>query len=277
MTSQNRTTLKTYFVTGARPTQAQFIDLIDSSLNLSDTGAQIITSDVSALGKVEFRKDITVSGNATIGGTLTVGGVPALTASSIATFTNKTYDTAGAGNNLSINGLGVSANTGTGAIVRATLPTLVTPVLGVATGTSLALGGGTALANYLESTWVPVITTTATVGSPAYSIQSGSYTRIGRMVFAQFIITLSGWTGSPTGNVNISGLPIAAGSPEEGYATIYYSVTGLAASNFGIIGRVIAGATVINLYQNSNTADTVITAAQIGSTPTLNGLCVYRV
>lgn len=38
-----------------------------------------------------------------------------------------------------------SAPTGTGVVVLATSPTLVTPVLGVATGTSLALGGGTAL------------------------------------------------------------------------------------------------------------------------------------
>ena len=38
-----------------------------------------------------------------------------------------------------------SGVTGTGSMVRATSPTLVTPVLGAATGTSLALGGGTAL------------------------------------------------------------------------------------------------------------------------------------
>jgi len=38
------------------------------------------------------------------------------------------------------------AVTGSGGLVRATSPTLVTPNIGVATGTSLALGGGTALA-----------------------------------------------------------------------------------------------------------------------------------
>jgi len=37
------------------------------------------------------------------------------------------------------------STTGSGNVVRATTPTLITPVLGAATGTSLALGGGTAL------------------------------------------------------------------------------------------------------------------------------------
>ncbi|MHC2533365.1 beta strand repeat-containing protein [Bradyrhizobium diazoefficiens] len=53
------------------------------------------------------------------------------------TLTNKTFDTAGAGNNFSINGLAATANTGTGSVVRATSPTLVTPALGAATATSL--------------------------------------------------------------------------------------------------------------------------------------------
>ena len=38
MSHQNRTTLKGYFNTGARPTQEQFADLIDSSLNLVHNG-----------------------------------------------------------------------------------------------------------------------------------------------------------------------------------------------------------------------------------------------
>ena len=51
--------------------------------------------------------------------------------------TNKTYDTAGTGNVLKINGTQVSAVTGTGSVVLATSPTLVTPVLGVASATTI--------------------------------------------------------------------------------------------------------------------------------------------
>ena len=36
MAQVNRTTLKTYFETGDVPTEAQFIDLIDSLLNILD-------------------------------------------------------------------------------------------------------------------------------------------------------------------------------------------------------------------------------------------------
>lgn len=57
------------------------------------------------------------------------------------TFLNKTYDTAGAGNVFKINGTTISAVTGTGSAVLATSPSLVTPALGVATATSVAVGG----------------------------------------------------------------------------------------------------------------------------------------
>ena len=53
------------------------------------------------------------------------------------TFTNKTFDTAATGNVFKINGTTLTAVTGTGAVVLATSPTLTTPVLGVATVTSI--------------------------------------------------------------------------------------------------------------------------------------------
>lgn len=55
---------------------------------------------------------------------------------------------------LSGNGTAISAasTTGSGSVVLATTPTLVTPVLGVATGTSLALGGATIGSNALAVT-----------------------------------------------------------------------------------------------------------------------------
>ena len=53
------------------------------------------------------------------------------------TLTNKTFDTAGAGNSLLINGVAATDNTGTGALARATSPVFVTPTLGAATATSI--------------------------------------------------------------------------------------------------------------------------------------------
>lgn len=53
------------------------------------------------------------------------------------TLINKTFDTAGTGNSFSINGVAVTANTGTGAVARAASPTFTTPTLGAATATSV--------------------------------------------------------------------------------------------------------------------------------------------
>lgn len=47
MTAQNRSTLYSYYLTNSKPTQAQFANLIDSSLNLVDSASQSIASTVT--------------------------------------------------------------------------------------------------------------------------------------------------------------------------------------------------------------------------------------
>jgi len=47
MSTQSRTTLKTYFNTGDKPTEGQFEDLIDSGLNLTDGGTVVGASHFS--------------------------------------------------------------------------------------------------------------------------------------------------------------------------------------------------------------------------------------
>lgn len=74
MSAQTRAQLYTFFEAGDRPTAGQFADLIDSSLNLSDTAAQEITSDVSCLGSLDVGGNFRVSANATVTGNLIVSG-----------------------------------------------------------------------------------------------------------------------------------------------------------------------------------------------------------
>lgn len=69
MTAQTRATLKTYFLTGLKPSQTQFANQIDSFLSLSDTAGQSITSDVSAQGNFDIRGNFTVSGATTLAAT----------------------------------------------------------------------------------------------------------------------------------------------------------------------------------------------------------------
>lgn len=96
-------------------------------------------SDLTLLLAGSSSGTTTLKASATASGTLTL---PAATDTLLGrattdTLTNKTLDTAAAGNSLKINGLAATDNTGTGKVVRDTSPTLVTPTLGAATATSI--------------------------------------------------------------------------------------------------------------------------------------------
>ena len=69
MAKQNRTTLKGYFETGDTPSQAQYADLIDSNMNLIDTGIQIVPGTISS-SNIVVNTNITASGNVSASGDL---------------------------------------------------------------------------------------------------------------------------------------------------------------------------------------------------------------
>lgn len=105
------------------------------------------------------------------------------------TLTNKTYDTAGTGNSFLINGVAATANSGTGAVVRVSSPTLVTPALGTpasgvmtnVTGTAAGLTAGT-------------VTTNANLTGAVTS--SGNATSLGSFSSANLAAALTDETGS---------------------------------------------------------------------------------
>lgn len=158
MTAVNRATLYTYFLTGDKPTQAQFANLIDSNLNLATTSAQAITADVSALGKLDVTGNLTVKGSAltTLTGNLVVGGTLSVSAAqtfpslvitntlavSGTTTLSSTFNVTGSSQstlsgNTVINGsLSVSAASTFAAVSAST----VTVNAGASTGTLLASG-----------------------------------------------------------------------------------------------------------------------------------------
>jgi hypothetical protein len=110
-------------------------------------------------------------------------------------------------------GNGLKGTTGTGTFVGANTPTLITPVLGAATATSINFGGST-LSNYLvDQTWTPVLTF-ATAGnlSVSYAVQVGNYSRIGNMVFANIYLQCTPTFTTASGAMEITGLPLTSNS-----------------------------------------------------------------
>lgn len=159
--------------------------------------------------------------------------------------TNKTFNTAGTGNVFQINGVGITANTGTGSNVLATSPTLVTPVLGAATATTI---NGVTLDNTAWTTYTP----TSAFGTPGTSVMGtaiGRWKQIGKTVFFSADCTVT-TVGTGTGNWNV-GLPTAT------QAGIVVGASGKEVATLGVMLGV-KGATTLSVdvtkYDNTSIA-----------------------
>jgi len=149
--------------------------------------------------------------------------------------------------------------TGTGAVVKATSPVLVTPTLGAASATSINLTGGqiafpataapsadvNTLDDYEEGTFTPglVCGTSGTI-----TLEGGSllrYTKIGNVVYVGGRFKVAS-VDSPVGTLHLSGLPF----------TVLNSTTGLVAGSIYCTGLAAGSTTVpmIESWLNTTTA-----------------------
>ncbi len=169
-------------------------------------------------------------------------------------------------------GTGVTTSTGSTNVVLSNSPTLVTPILGAASATSINLGG-TALANYLEGTWVPVFTSSGG-GSATYATQVGSYTRIGNRVLINLGITLSGLPSA--GNVTIAGLPVASAATYFSSLAVYCNALNAAVTS-PLLAQIGPSSSVISLWTFAAGNVTQLTVANSSSTTTLIIAGEYKV
>jgi hypothetical protein len=122
---------------------------------------------------------------------------------------------------------------------------------------------------YAEGTWTPVFTF-ATPGNlvVAYSVQNGVYTRIGRVVHANFFIALSTFTHTTaSGNAQVTGLPFTSAnvSNQNAYGPCFWG--GITKANYtNVAARLVANSNVID-FGISGSGQTP-TTVQSGDTPT---------
>lgn len=146
--------------------------------------------------------------------------------------------------------------------------------------TQVASAGANTLDDYEEDTWTPVIGGAGGQSGQTYTTQSGRYTKIGRVVVAQWTAVLSA-KGTITGGVQVQGLPftLGGGGTDFSFATISWS--GLATSYVNVIGRGAGTTSVLNIFgATAATADAVgtqLVTGDLNNNANFSGFVVYQV
>jgi hypothetical protein len=125
-------------------------------------------------------------------------------------------------------GNGLSGTTGSGNFVGSTSPTLVTPILGAASATSINFGGSSLSTYVNEGSFTPTFTC-VTVGnlSVTYTIQTGYYSQIGNVVMYNITVNCTPTFTSASGQVQYGGLPV---TPSQSYGDnigVIYNATSI--------------------------------------------------
>jgi hypothetical protein len=141
--------------------------------------------------------------------------------------------------------------------------------------------GLSVLSTYEEGTWTPVVSSTGATFSVNATETVGRYVRIGKMVFVEFAVQLSGaTTGTTTNQVNIAGMPYASQLIGTGHnhrpVLIGESFTTTATG--GLVANLVAS-TAFNVAVASTTGGTsALTAGTFsGSGARITGAFSYQV
>jgi hypothetical protein len=113
----------------------------------------------------------------------------------------------------------------------------------------ITYGTGTNGPYATPTAWTPVFIGTVSNPTIAYSVQTGFYTRMGKMIFLSFHLGITTTSGG-SGGLRISGLPFTIGSITHGSAHTPY------AAGFGTQvtgGLILTSETAIRLYTGGNT------------------------
>jgi hypothetical protein len=122
-----------------------------------------------------------------------------------------------------------------------------------------ALSGTAGEQTYVEGTFTPTVTFGGGSTGLTYATQSGNYTRIGRLVHFQLVVTLSA-KGSSTGDALINGLPVTSSSQVTPAALDIHNVTA-GVGDTDLKAVINASATTIGLFDIAAGSSTALTEA----------------
>ena len=131
--------------------------------------------------------------------------------------------------------------------------------------TQVASADPNTLDDYEEGTWTPTIIGTTTAGTVTYALRNARYTKVGRVVQIEVVIS---WTsGNGTGNLRIAGLPFASvGNTGASLAIGYCSGIALTA-NHVLMAQVADGTTQIRLTSYPSGGGAIVDVAYDGDGP----------
>ena len=142
--------------------------------------------------------------------------------------------------------------------------------------------GGAVAANYLddyeEGLWTPVLQGATIAGAFTYTTQSGTYTKIGNRVTIRARINISVTSVTPTGALQIAGLPFTSVGANPGAMTGGGEITA-PVNVLQIVPYSVASDTIIQLagVKDNAAADVLITGGDIGTTPDFFITLTYEV
>ena len=132
--------------------------------------------------------------------------------------------------------------------------------------TAVAASNANTLDDYEEGTWTPgyafATSGSATIQTSGSVATSGSYIKIGSLVFVRFQISTAS-VSSPVGAVTITGFPFAH-AVITGVATHFIFALRFATNMGTIVGNFSSGSSSMGLYKNWNTT-TAVADAMLGS------------
>jgi len=134
------------------------------------------------------------------------------------------------------------------------------------------LGAGVAVA---ENTWTPTLGASSANGTHTYSVQEGTYYKLGKLVFISFKISISSKDDAISGSVYIRGLPFTIAKEGGGSLSILEGVSRPASYNADFLVRLEPTKDYLQFVGCSASSWDYFASSGLGATPRIYGSAVY--